>query len=196
MSSGKKQVPSQESLFWSESDIYYPPFWKWNFFPLSHHVVYQLQSCPFRLNSSLSCIYFTLLLDIFPLSICFLPFTPTFSPFSLPLFIFSPKWHRLIFPPTGGEWYSPVYRPLPPPLTSFTPQLADTYTQTHRRYTHQLVFFRSPWKFIKQIRWHFSLWFSQISFFSRTFSLLLWCLYFHSLVYKKVRPKMTSCLLL
>ncbi len=85
------------------------------FFPLSRHIVFWLPSWPFCLNSSLFCIYFTLLLPLFSFSFPVLPFSfhssfffPlssfsfTISPFfSLPFHNFSPKWHRLIFPPTS-----------------------------------------------------------------------------------------------
>ncbi len=114
---------SQGSIFPSKSDIYPPP-------PLLKMIFFSpLATCRFStpivafffLNSSLFCIFFTLLLPLFsfsfpffPFSFPFLPFSFTFSPFfSSPFHIFSPKCHRLIFPPSGGGGYFPVYRPLP-----------------------------------------------------------------------------------
>ncbi len=95
-----------------------PPFWKLYFLPLSQHVFLGLPSWPFCLNSSLFCNYFTPLFPFFSfLSPFFLFFLLHFPLFSLRLFIFSPKWHQLIFPPPGGEGggvvgYFPIYRPL------------------------------------------------------------------------------------
>ncbi len=54
----------QGSIFRSENDIYPPPSEN-DIFPLSWHVVFRLPSWPFRLNSSLFCNYFTLLLPLF-----------------------------------------------------------------------------------------------------------------------------------
>ncbi len=90
--------------------LFPPPFWKLYFFPLSRHVVFWLPSLPFCLNSSLLCNYFTLLLPLLSFSFPFLPFSSPFLPFSFtfspfffsPFHIFSPKWHRLIFPPPPG----------------------------------------------------------------------------------------------
>ncbi len=81
---------------------------------------------PTFLNSSLFCIYFTLLLPLFsfsfpllpfsfpflPFSFPFLPFSFTFSPFfPSPFHIFSPNDIGWYSPPQGG--YFPIYRPLP-----------------------------------------------------------------------------------
>ncbi len=72
------------SIFWSKT------FPKTMFFPLTQYVTFQLLLCPFCFNSSIICIYFTLLLRIFSFSFPFLPSSFTFSPSSLPFFTFSP----------------------------------------------------------------------------------------------------------
>ncbi len=106
---------NQGSIFWSENDIYPPPlFWKLYSYPLLGHIIFWLLSWLFCLNSSLFCIYFTLLLPppshfLSP----FLFFLLHFSPFSLCLFIFFPPYDiGWYFSPLGGGGYFPIYRPL------------------------------------------------------------------------------------
>ncbi len=96
-----------------------PSFLKWYFFPLSRHVVFPLPSWPFFLNSSLFCIYFTLLLPLFSFpfpfllfSFPFLPFSFTFSPFFLFTFsYFFPQMTPADIPPPRGRYF-PIYGPL------------------------------------------------------------------------------------
>ncbi len=96
-------------LFYFQGYRFWSPFWKWYFFLLLRHIIFRLPSCPSCLiNSSLICIYFTLLLPLFFL------FLLHFPPFYLPLFIFFPPndigWY---FPsPLGAGGYFPIYRPL------------------------------------------------------------------------------------
>ncbi len=91
------------------------------FFPLSQHVVFRLPFWPFCLNSSIFCIYLTLLLPLFSFSFPFLPYSSPFLPFS---FTFSPFLFfafSYFFPlmtsadirpsPRGGGYF-PIYRPL------------------------------------------------------------------------------------
>ncbi len=86
----------------SENDIFSPSR-DTSFFD-SHHGLFALHLAYFAFILPF---YFPFLSFSFP----FLPFSFTFSPFSFsPFHIFSPKWHRLIFPPPGG--YFPKYRPL------------------------------------------------------------------------------------
>ncbi len=106
------------SIFRSEKDI----LWKWYFSPSRDTLFFAFLPGPLCLNSSLFCIYFTLLLPLFSFSFPFLPFSFPVLPFffyifplfSLPLFIFFPPNHiGLIFPPLGGSGrYFPIYRPL------------------------------------------------------------------------------------
>ncbi len=108
-----RDSPASRGLYFGQKTIFIPPpptFWKLYFIPLSQHIVFRLPSWPFCFNSSLFCIYFTLLLPLFsfsfhfpPFSVPFLPFSFIFSPFfSSPFHIFSPKWHLLICPPPPG----------------------------------------------------------------------------------------------
>ncbi len=91
--------------FWCEQDIYSPPFRKMIFISLLRHIVIWLLSCPFWFNSPRFCIYFTLLLLIFPFSSPFLgflsPFLIFFNIFHLFFFLFH------IFPPNDISWYPP-----------------------------------------------------------------------------------------
>jgi hypothetical protein len=87
--------------FGPETIFIHLPFLENDIPPLLRHVVFQFLFCPFCLNFSLFCIYFTHLLPIFSLLLSpyFLsfPFLP-FSHFPLPIFIFfPPKLYRLIF---------------------------------------------------------------------------------------------------
>jgi hypothetical protein len=77
------------------------------------HIVFLLLSFPFCLNSSLFCIYSTLLLPSFSFSF---PLSSFFL-FYLHLFLFSfsyffLRWHWLIFLGGRGGGYFPIYRPL------------------------------------------------------------------------------------
>jgi hypothetical protein len=55
----------QESIFWSEIDIYFHLPSENDIFPLSRQALFQLLLCPICLKSSLLCTYFTLLFLIF-----------------------------------------------------------------------------------------------------------------------------------
>jgi hypothetical protein len=100
----------QGSLFRSENDIYSRPPSENDIFPSLTHFVFRLPSWPFCLNSSLFCINFTLLFPLFSFLFPFFLFRSPFFLFLLhlppffswPFHIFSPKWHRLIFPLRGG----------------------------------------------------------------------------------------------
>ncbi len=92
----------QGSKFWSKNNIY---------FSLTRHVVFLLLSSPFA-SILLYFSFFSLpfcfpFLFFFPLSSFFFPLfcflLLNFPPFSVPLFIISPKWH---------QGYFPLYRPL------------------------------------------------------------------------------------
>ncbi len=77
-------------LYFGPKTISPPPLLKIIFFPLSGHVIFRLPSRPFCLNSSLFCIYFTLLPLLLSFSYPFLCFYFIFPPFSLRLFIYFP----------------------------------------------------------------------------------------------------------
>ncbi len=81
-----------------------PPPQKLFFFPLSQHVVFRLLLCPFCLNSSLFCIYFT---SYFPFALFLYPFHFFLSSVLLFLINFS-LFH--IFPPNYIGWYPPPPR--------------------------------------------------------------------------------------
>ncbi len=66
-----------------------PPLLKMIFFPLSRHIVFQLPSRLFCLNSSLFYNFFTRLLPLFSFSFPFLNFSFPFLPFSFPFLLFS-----------------------------------------------------------------------------------------------------------
>ncbi len=82
---------------------------------------FRLISWPFCLNSSLFCIYFSLLLPLFSFSFPFLSLHPissfsfTFPPiFSFPFHIFPPNDISWYFPPGGGLFSNIYSRPLYP----------------------------------------------------------------------------------
>ncbi len=99
--------PYQGSIIRSKNIIYFPPFLKLIFFPLSRHIIFLLPKWPFCLNSSLFfalilSFYFFLRISFSFLPFPFLPFLLHFPPFSLPLFIFFPQMTLAhIFPPGG-----------------------------------------------------------------------------------------------
>ncbi len=105
-----------QGLYFGPKMIFIPPPPSENdIFLLSRHVIFHLPSWPFFLDSSLFCIYFTLLLPLFsfssPFSVLFSlsSFFLHFPTFSFHLFhIFSPKCHRLIFPREGGGVFSNI----------------------------------------------------------------------------------------
>ncbi len=107
----------KKSLFWDRG-LYFgpktifvppPPFWKWYFSPSRDTSFLDCHRGLF----SLILPYLAFILPFyFPFSHFLSPFSFTFSPFfSSPFHIFSPKWHRLIFPPPLGGYF-PIYRPL------------------------------------------------------------------------------------
>ncbi len=100
-----------------------PPLLKMIFFPLLRHIVFWLPLRPFRLNSSLFCNYFTLLLPLFPFSFPFLSFSfpvplSSFSFYIFPLFLFAfsyffPQVTSTDIPPPGGGGYFRILGPWP-----------------------------------------------------------------------------------
>ncbi len=126
-------TPSPRGLYFGPKTIFIPPpLLKMLFVPLLWHIVFQLPLCPFCLNSSLFCNYFTLLLPLISFSFRFLPFSFPFLPFSFtfpsyfssPFHIFSPKLHRLIFLLQRGDIFqyidpcSPLLAVvIPPPIS-------------------------------------------------------------------------------
>jgi hypothetical protein len=73
-----------------------PPFPKMIFFP-SLHIVFRILLCPFCLNSSIFCNYYTFLLPIFSFSFLLSSFFFSLSPFSLAFPLFSSLF--IIFSP-------------------------------------------------------------------------------------------------
>jgi hypothetical protein len=101
---GKKDL---ESIFWSQNNIYSPPFWKLYFSPSHDMTFFLLPSRPICLNSSL---FFAFILPVyFPFSHFLSPFFLSlslfylfllyFPPFSLRLFIFFPQITLAVNPP-------------------------------------------------------------------------------------------------
>ncbi len=101
----------QGSIFWPKNDIP-PPSEKLYFSPSRDMLIFSSYHALFVLILP----YFAFNLSFYFLfSVCLPPsFFFYIFPLSLLLFIFSPKWHQLIFPPPPGGWVGGIFHIIDP----------------------------------------------------------------------------------